>query len=53
MLEVVRLGCIEFEANEDVFDTNLATMKDSCAPMAGIQAIGELQFIGKRWIKLH
>ena len=53
MLEVVRLGCIESEANEDVLTQPGNNERFLSAPIAGIQAIGELQSIGKRWIKLH
>ena len=49
MLEVVRLGCIEFEANEDVLTQPGNNERVLSAPMAGIQTIGELQSIGKIW----
>ena len=48
MLEVVRLGCIEFEANEEVLTQPGNNERVLSPPMAGIQAIGELQSIGKR-----
>ena len=49
MLEVVRLGCIEFEANEEVLTQPGNNERVFSAPMAGIQTIGELQSIGKIW----